>query len=283
MNAPLDKHINVWRLVAAILGVPAGLAGTYAAYHSYAAGGMACAQLSSSIVEIIAKDIPPDAKRKLLRASVQKFDKVCGESDPDAQSIFDAALTAPPAAPHEAVAATIAADHPGQFTLASPETPANSSHATFSPPIAQNPAAAQPQGQSSDRIQKLAQYQAQAQSQNQAQPHPVGQAALHNLPMFGSAKATEHSGWVPLVGRNQQKTLEAMFDVAGAPVSPTLPPAVGAVLTARRAAAVLHEPATTPDKMQQQARVAAGQCVRLLAIKTATPRLWSEVEPASCN
>lgn len=100
MGAPViawDKHIKVWQLVGAVLAVPAGIAGTYGAYHTYVAGNVSCPDLRASIISTLERNIPQDAKRALLKEGIAEFDKHCAEKDPDARVIFDAALSAPPA------------------------------------------------------------------------------------------------------------------------------------------------------------------------------------------
>ena len=39
------------------------------------------------------RSVAPETKRSLLRKEVNEFDKLCGEGDPDARTIFHAALT----------------------------------------------------------------------------------------------------------------------------------------------------------------------------------------------
>jgi hypothetical protein len=93
-----EKHIRIWRLLGAVLAVPAGVAGTYGAYRSYVSNGVSCTELRGSIIATLERNIAPDTKRALLRGSVEEFDKYCGEKDPAARAIFDAAIAPPPAA-----------------------------------------------------------------------------------------------------------------------------------------------------------------------------------------
>jgi hypothetical protein len=87
-----DKHIKVFQLVGALLAIPAGVAGTYSVYHTYMSGGVSCSDLRNSIIATLDRNIAPEAKNKLLRADVGQFEKNCGEKDPDAKTIFQAAI-----------------------------------------------------------------------------------------------------------------------------------------------------------------------------------------------
>ena len=103
-----DKQANIFRLVAALLAIPAGAVGTYSVYRNFILGGVSCNALRSSIIATLDKNLPAEDKRALLREDVAQFDKNCGEKDPDARTIFDAALVPPPA-PAQAAAASTAA------------------------------------------------------------------------------------------------------------------------------------------------------------------------------
>jgi len=93
-----DKHIKIWQLVGALLAVPAGIAGTYSVYRNYVSGGVSCGELRSSIISVLDKNLSADIKRTLLREDVERFEKDCGDQDPDATVIFQAAITPPSAA-----------------------------------------------------------------------------------------------------------------------------------------------------------------------------------------
>jgi len=90
-----DKHIKIWQLVGALLAVPAGIAGTYSVYRNYVSGGVSCGELRSSIISVLDKNLAADVKRTLLREDVERFEKDCGDQDPDAKVIFHAAITPP--------------------------------------------------------------------------------------------------------------------------------------------------------------------------------------------
>ena len=77
---------------AAVLGIPAAAAGTYSAYQTYFTNDAVCQRLRASILTVMEKNVTPDAKRTLLRKDVGEFDKKCGAADPDARTIFLAAV-----------------------------------------------------------------------------------------------------------------------------------------------------------------------------------------------
>jgi hypothetical protein len=94
-----DKHIRVWQLLGAVLAVPAGIAGTYGAYRSYVSNDVSCPELRASIIATLERNIPLETKRTLLHKSITEFDEHCGQTDPDARAIFDAAIATPPPLP----------------------------------------------------------------------------------------------------------------------------------------------------------------------------------------
>jgi len=77
---------------AAVLGIPAAAAGTYSAYQTYFTNDAVCQRLRASILTVMEKNVAPDTKRTLLRKDVGEFDKKCGGADPDARTIFLAAV-----------------------------------------------------------------------------------------------------------------------------------------------------------------------------------------------
>ncbi|HEX4522125.1 MAG TPA: hypothetical protein VH704_01260, partial [Casimicrobiaceae bacterium] len=50
----------------------------------------------NNIVAIMERHVAPETKRSLLKKDVTEFDKLCGEGDPDARAIFQAAITEHP-------------------------------------------------------------------------------------------------------------------------------------------------------------------------------------------
>ena len=205
-----DKHIKVWQLVGAVLAVPAGIAGTYGAYKTYMAGNVSCPELRASIISTLEKNIPQDAKRGLLREGIAEFDKHCGEKDPEARVIFDAALSAP------------------------------------------------------------------------AQANPAIRTVAGGA-IFGLSRSGEHRGWVTLLWFDPNHDEKPNFDAGGIPVLSKSPPPVGSVLAARRMVPVWLEPQPGNDPNMLQGRLAEGACVKILSIRSKTPRLWVEVAPETCQ
>src|SRR3954464_2751071 len=97
-----ENLVKVLQIAGAALGIPAAAAGTFAAYQNYVSTDGTCQKLRSNIVAIMERSVAPETKRTLLRKDVNEFDKLCGEGDPDARTIFHAAI--PP--DHPAPAAT---------------------------------------------------------------------------------------------------------------------------------------------------------------------------------
>src|SRR5205807_2450765 len=72
---------------------------------SYFSTDMTCQRLRNDIVGILERNVAPDTKRSLLKEDVTEFDKFCGEGDPDARAIFQAAISEHPTEPAHAAAA----------------------------------------------------------------------------------------------------------------------------------------------------------------------------------
>jgi hypothetical protein len=92
-------------MTGAALAIPAAAAGTFAAYQSYFSTDVTCQKLRNDIVGIMERHVDPDTKRSLLKKDVTEFDKLCGEGDPDARAIFQAAMSEHPAQATHAAAA----------------------------------------------------------------------------------------------------------------------------------------------------------------------------------
>jgi hypothetical protein len=98
-DAMTAEHlVKLLQMTGAALAIPAAAAGTFAAYQSYFSTDMTCQKLRNDIVA-------PDTKRSLLKKDVTEFDKFCGEGDPDARAIFQAAMSEHPTEPAHAAAA----------------------------------------------------------------------------------------------------------------------------------------------------------------------------------
>jgi len=65
-----------------------------------------CQKLRNDIVGILERNVAPDTKRRLIKKDVTEFDKHCGEGDPEARAIFQAAMSEHPVEAAHAAAAT---------------------------------------------------------------------------------------------------------------------------------------------------------------------------------
>jgi hypothetical protein len=105
-DAMTAEHlVKLLQMTGAALAIPAAAAGTFAAYQSYFSTDMTCQKLRNDIVGILERNVAPDTKRSLLKKDVTEFDKFCGEGDPDARAIFQAAMSEHPTEPAHAAAA----------------------------------------------------------------------------------------------------------------------------------------------------------------------------------
>jgi hypothetical protein len=101
------------------------------------------------------------------------------------------------------------------------------------------------------------------------------------MPVFGAPGSREHYGWVAL-SRRQSGSWIPHF--AGYEISETSLPPPGTVLTAKLMLPVWSEPQTGKnDQTKMQSRLPQGACVRVLATRGGSGRLWAEVAPASCS
>src|SRR5262245_32644202 len=92
-----QRSVMVLQLLGAALGIPAAAAGCYSAYHTYFSTEAVCQRLRTSIVITMQRKLASGAKKALLRRDVAEFDKICGDNDPDARTVFQAALREHPA------------------------------------------------------------------------------------------------------------------------------------------------------------------------------------------
>jgi len=215
-----ENLIKLLQIAGAALGIPAAAAGTFAAYQSYFSIDVTCQKLRNDIIGIMERDVPADTKRSLLKKGVTEFDKLCGEGDPDARAIFQAAMS---------------------------EHPAEAAHAP-----ATGPAAA-----SSQRAQ------------------------VASLGVFGAPGSKEHYGWVALSRRDSGSWVPHF---SGYAISDTSLPPAGTILSAKITLPIWSEPqAGANDQSKLQSRLPSGACVRVLATRGGTGRLWAEVAPASCS
>jgi hypothetical protein len=95
-----QRLVTTFQFLGAALGIPAAAAGSYHAYQSYFSSEATCQRLRTDILAVMERRISADTKRSLLRKDVGEFDKTCGDNDPDARTVFHAALqeTEPPPA-----------------------------------------------------------------------------------------------------------------------------------------------------------------------------------------
>ena len=91
--------VKLLQVAGAALGIPAAAAGTFAAYQNYFSTDVTCQKLRNNIVATMERSVAPETKRSLLRKDVNEFDKLCGEGDPDARTIFHAAVAVEHPAP----------------------------------------------------------------------------------------------------------------------------------------------------------------------------------------
>ncbi|HZD29988.1 MAG TPA: hypothetical protein VE251_15025, partial [Xanthobacteraceae bacterium] len=100
-----EHLVKLLQMTGAALAIPAAAAGTFAAYQSYFSTDVTCQKLRNDIMGILERNVAPDTKRSLLKKDVTEFDKLCGEGDPDARAIFQAAMSEHPTEPAHAAAA----------------------------------------------------------------------------------------------------------------------------------------------------------------------------------
>jgi hypothetical protein len=87
-----QRVVTTLQLVGAALGIPAAAAGSYSAYQNYFSTEATCQRLKTNILAVMERRITADAKRTLLRKDIAEFDKNCGDGDPDARTVFQAAM-----------------------------------------------------------------------------------------------------------------------------------------------------------------------------------------------
>src|SRR5262249_29655717 len=110
-----ENLVRLLQMTGAALAIPAAAAGTFAAHQSYFSSDVTCQKLRSNVIAIMERNIAPETKRSLIKKDATEFDKLCGEGDPDARAIFQAAMS----------------EHPGD--AAHSPTAAASAHADSSP------------------------------------------------------------------------------------------------------------------------------------------------------
>src|SRR3984893_17953056 len=87
-----QRVVTTLQVVGAALGIPAAAAGSYSAYQKSFSSEATCQRLRTNILATMERRIAADTKRALLRKDITEFDKACGDGDPDARTVFLAAL-----------------------------------------------------------------------------------------------------------------------------------------------------------------------------------------------
>jgi hypothetical protein len=100
--------------------------------------------------------------------------------------------------------------------------------------------------------------------------------------VFGAAESGERYGWIAL---SRQQPGAWISNFGGNAISATSLLPLGTVLIAQRELPVWTEPqlAGSNDPTKLQNMLPARACVRVLATRPGTGRLWAEVAPTSCS
>jgi hypothetical protein len=113
-----SKLTTYLQLTGAALAIPVAAGGVYSVYQNYFTSDLACQKLRTGIVATMERHVSADIKRTLLRKDVTEFVKTCGNADPDAKTLFEAALqddkfaSAPAAQPAAGVSAAASSGAP---------------------------------------------------------------------------------------------------------------------------------------------------------------------------
>ena len=120
-----ERIVRVLQIAGAALAIPAAAGGTYSAYQTYFSSTAGCERLKTSIVATMERKVAPETKRTLLRKDVTEFLARCGDDDPDARTIFQAAIHEPehPSGPSRPAIRTTAAGAVAQPEAAAPSQP----------------------------------------------------------------------------------------------------------------------------------------------------------------
>jgi hypothetical protein len=298
-----QRLVTLLQICGAALGIPAAAAGSYTAYKTFFSPEATCQSLRTNILAIMERRIAPDAKHTLLRKDVTEFDKTCGDSDPDARAIFQAALQDATPPMRRAMPGASSASMPSA-SMPSASMP-SASVPSASVPGASVPGASVPsasmsgaQAPATARVGRLEAATAptatsigrpeQAVAPVAAAPvnQPDATAAVPRRPpltIFGAPGTSERRGWVAI--SRKDKTEGWIVNFTGYAISQTSLPPAGTVLTAQRNVPVWSEMQAggANDMSKLQNRLAPGACVRVLATRAGPVRLWAEVAPASCS
>ena len=122
-----EYSIKGLQFAAAMLGVPAAVGGAYTAYQNFFSNDVVCDKLRNTILVTMERNVPIDTKGALLRQDIAAFSKTCGESDPEARAIFQAAQRKLDTAPGPIAVAAM--QNAAAGATAAPPAPAPSTHA----------------------------------------------------------------------------------------------------------------------------------------------------------
>ncbi len=113
-------------------------------------------------------------------------------------------------------------------------------------------------------------------------PKPAGTQDNTPAMIFGLSRSGERRGWVALIRHDVEHHEQINFD--GFAISATAMPPPGTILKSRHMVPVWLEPQTGKNEPSElQGRLAAGTCVKVLAIKAGRGRSWAEVSPETCS
>jgi hypothetical protein len=90
-----EDLVKVLQIAGAALGIPAPPPAPLPLTKLFL-NRRTCQKLRTNIVATMERSVAPETKRTLLRKDVNEFDKLCGDGDPDARTIFHAAVTPNP-------------------------------------------------------------------------------------------------------------------------------------------------------------------------------------------
>jgi hypothetical protein len=305
------RLVTMLQFLGAALGIPAAAAGSYSAYVNYFSVETKCQRLSANILAVMERKIPAESRRTLIRKDVTDFNKTCGESDPDARSVFQAALEETEHAPGAATPVNSA--RPQSAAASLPRSPA---------PVTAGAVAGSDRGWVALSHRKAGAWVSNvdgfAISEASLPPPNTVLTVQHRLPVWSEMQGTVNdqtklqsvlparacvrvlttrhgagrlwaeivpapcNGWVALA-RLEAGAWTAHFD--GYTISESSLPPAGTVLSAQRQLAVWSEPqlAASNDQTKLQNVLPAHACVRVLATRPGTGRLWAEVVPAACS
>ena len=295
-----DRTIRVVQICGMLMGIPITLAGIYTVYRTFFTAEVACQQLRNSVLSTLERNIGAEMKRELVRRDVTEFEKRCGHLDPDARSIFLAAIDV---TPDEIRAAQQAAQQSNALANNAPQPAPASQGATLSQVTTAPMASADNRPQSLPRQPlpgsfdvAIAAPASQGAQPTRSLPRPQslppaapglsgGNPPVQSGATFGVAALETpemRRGWVALGRRDTRQYADANFDGYAISMS-SLPPA-GTLLTARWPVPVWPNPVEGRNDLKGAlALMRPGRCARVVATRVGPDRLWAEVTPSACR